>query len=89
MKNKFFKKPFFTEYFLAPTSETFSLANIIESEQKTLDFSTIFQRIQFLQNLNFLYSFFVHFTLYTFKAFKGGVKLRTFCCERTENKGIN
>ena len=42
MKNEFFRKPYFTEYFLVAAFETISLANIIESEKKTLDFSTIY-----------------------------------------------
>ena len=42
MKNEFFRKPYFTEYFLAAAFETISLANIVESEKKTLDFSTIY-----------------------------------------------
>ena len=42
MKNEFFRKPFFTEYFLAAAFKTISFANIIESETKTLDFSTIY-----------------------------------------------
>ena len=49
MKNEFFRKPFFTEYFLVAAFKTISFANIIESEKKTLDFSTITNEFNFCE----------------------------------------
>ena len=67
MKNKFFKKPFFTEYFLAPTSETFSLANIIESEKKT-GFFHHFPKNSISAKLEFFVQFFCTFYFVYFQS---------------------